>query len=141
MANLSAIAFFPVCLTTCIRWRAVNPFWWQLLCGNAESSMQDSGNGQSYRHCRVTRKSEHLSMLSTTILEPWRKCLLFLCRCDTDRTIVFCCTNDSCAQIYLHIRYQLDREFTEPIGAPDLARFQLVDMLMACTEQDVKSKM
>lgn len=51
---------------------------------------------------------------------------------------MFCRTYDSCARIYLYIRNRLGKEFTEPFGAPDLARFRLVDMFTACTERDVK---
>ncbi len=43
------------------------------------------------------------------------------CRCTTDKTIVFCRTYDSCAHIYLYMRNRLGKEFTEPVGAPDLA--------------------
>ena len=65
---------------------------------------------------------------------------LLRCRITTDRTIVFCRTYDSCADIYLYIRSRLAEEFTEPVGAPDLARFRLVDMFTACTERDVKEQ-
>ena len=63
---------------------------------------------------------------------------LLRCRSTTDRVIVFCRTYDSCADIYLYLRSRLGREFTEPIGAPDFARFRLVDMFTACTERDIK---
>ena len=36
------------------------------------------------------------------------------------------------------MRNQLGEELTEPIGAPDLAMFQLVDMFTSCTSHDVK---
>ena len=65
---------------------------------------------------------------------------LLQCRCTTDRVIVFCRTYDSCANIYLYIRNRLGRDFTEPIGAPDLARFRLVDMFTACTDREVKEQ-
>ena len=53
---------------------------------------------------------------------------------------MFCRTYDSCADIYLYIRSRLAKEFTEPVGAPDLARFRLVDMFTAYTERDVKKQ-
>lgn len=33
---------------------------------------------------------------------------------------------------------RLGKEFTEPISAPDLARFRLIDMFTACTDREVK---
>lgn len=56
----------------------------------------------------------------------------------TVKTIVFCRTYDACSQLYLFMKCRLGQEFTEPIGAPDLARFRLVDMFSACTHQKVK---
>ena len=36
------------------------------------------------------------------------------------------------------MKSRLSKEFTEPVGAPDLARFRLVDMFSACIHPDVK---
>ena len=36
------------------------------------------------------------------------------------------------------MKSRLNKQFTEPVGAPDLARFRLVDMFSACTHPDVK---
>lgn len=60
------------------------------------------------------------------------------CRQTTDKEIVFCRTYDNCARIYLYMKSRLNEQFTEPVGAPDLARFHLVDMFSACTHPDVK---
>ena len=60
------------------------------------------------------------------------------CRQLTDRVIVFCRTYDSCSLIYLFTRSRLGKELTEPVGAPDLAMFRLVDMFTSCTRPDVK---
>ena len=60
------------------------------------------------------------------------------CRQTCDKTIIFCRTYDHCAHIYLFMKSRLSKEFTEPIGAPDLARFRLVDMFSAYTHPDVK---
>lgn len=60
------------------------------------------------------------------------------CRQTTDKTIIFCRTYDHCARIYLYMKSRLTKQFTEPIGAPDLARFRLIDMFSACTHPDVK---
>ena len=56
----------------------------------------------------------------------------------TDRTIIFCRTYDSCARIYIYIKYQLGKESTEPVGSPDLGPYRLVDMFCSCTEEAVK---
>ena len=36
------------------------------------------------------------------------------------------------------MKSRLNKQYTEPVGAPDLARFRLVDMFSACTHPDVK---
>ena len=56
----------------------------------------------------------------------------------TDKTIIFCHSYDSCSKIYLFLKNQLGKEFTDPIGAPDLAMFCLVDMFLECTYKEVK---
>ena len=60
------------------------------------------------------------------------------CRHTTQRTIVFCHTYDACGQIYLFLKCRLGKESTEPVGAPDVAKFRLVDMFSACTHPKVK---
>ena len=41
---------------------------------------------------------------------------------------------------YFFFRDGLGREFTEPIGSPDLSRFRLVDMFTSVTDAEVKSQ-
>ena len=57
-----------------------------------------------------------------------------------ERTIIFCRTYDSTGQIYLFLQNGMGREFTHPVGAPNLPRFRLVDMFSACTRPDVKDE-
>ena len=52
------------------------------------------------------------------------------------RVIVFCRTYDSVATIYTFFKRSLK---TFPHGAPDLARFRLVDMYTKCTHQHTKN--
>ena len=54
------------------------------------------------------------------------------------RLIIYCRTFGDCADLYLYFKSYLGRGFTEPPGAPDLARFRSVDMFMSCTEEIVK---
>ena len=62
-------------------------------------------------------------------------------RCQTtmDRLIIFCRTYNSCARIYLLMKHRLGIQFTEPIGAPDLAVFRIVDMFSSCTDPKIKN--
>ena len=53
-------------------------------------------------------------------------------------TIFFCRTYDSCSSIYLFMRNKLGKKLTEPIGAPDCARYRVMDMFTACAHPDVK---
>ena len=55
-----------------------------------------------------------------------------------DKVIVFCCTYDDSSRIYLFIRSRLGVLGVQPVGAPDLSRFRLVEMFTACTHKDVK---
>ena len=55
-----------------------------------------------------------------------------------DRVIIFCRTYDDCSHIYMFLRSRLGREGVNPIGAPDLARFRIVDMFSVCTHPPVK---
>ena len=55
-----------------------------------------------------------------------------------NKTIVFCRTYDECSRIYLFLRNRLGEEGVQPIGAPDLSRFRLVELFTACTLKCVK---
>ena len=67
---------------------------------------------------------------------------LKLKRTNTERTIIFCRTHDNttggCSEVYLYIRSRLQEEFTDPIGAPDKAKYRMVDMFTSCTHPTVK---
>ena len=54
------------------------------------------------------------------------------------RMIIFCRRYEECAALYQFFRLSLGNEFTEPIGAPNLSRFRLVDMFTHPTKKDVK---
>lgn len=57
------------------------------------------------------------------------------------RIIVFCQRIEDTADLYIHFRYKLQADFTEPPGAPDnLQRFRLVDMLHSCLTADLREK-
>ena len=57
-----------------------------------------------------------------------------------DKIIVFCRTYvyDDCSRIYLFLRSRLGSEGVQPIAAPDLSRFRLVELFTACTQKSVK---
>ena len=54
------------------------------------------------------------------------------------KIIIFCRKYDECSKIYRLFKSRLRDNFTEPIGAPDLARFRKVDMFCKCTVVGVK---
>ena len=56
-----------------------------------------------------------------------------------DKVIIFCRTYDESSRIYLFMRNWLSMFGVQPIGAPDLAQFRLVDLFTACTHKDVKN--
>ena len=59
-------------------------------------------------------------------------------RLDLPRIIIYCRIIEQCSSLYLFFKEQLDREFTEPPGAPDLPKYRLIDMFTSCTEPAVK---
>lgn len=50
------------------------------------------------------------------------------------RMIIYGCLYDVCADIYLFFKSQLGEQFTEPIDAPDITGYQLVDMFTSVTD-------
>ena len=59
-------------------------------------------------------------------------------RKDFPRTIIYCQRLVECGRIYRHLRDSLGREFTEPVGAPDLPQFRLVDMFHSSIDVEIK---
>ena len=59
-------------------------------------------------------------------------------RLQTPRTVIFCRSYEDVGYIYSFITRSLGAKCVEPIGAPNIACFRLVDMFTACTEQKVK---
>ena len=54
------------------------------------------------------------------------------------RVIIYCQRCEECALIYHYFLDLLKKEFTEPIGAPNLSRFRLVDFYTGVTRKDVQ---
>lgn len=54
------------------------------------------------------------------------------------RVIFYCRSYNDSADIYLYFLDKLGSSFTEPVGAPNLSRFRLVDMFTSVTDQAVK---
>lgn len=60
------------------------------------------------------------------------------CRTGMDRVIIFCRSYDNAGYIYAYLTNRLGKEVLEPIGAPNLSVYRLVDMFTACTPKKVK---
>ena len=59
-------------------------------------------------------------------------------RISMPRIIIYGKSFSICADIYLFFRAELGESITEPIGAPNLARFRLVDVFTSVTDQHQK---
>ena len=59
-------------------------------------------------------------------------------RANMPRVIIFCKRCEECAMLYQFFLSNLQEEFTEPVGAPNLSRYRLVDMYMSATDESVK---
>ena len=60
-------------------------------------------------------------------------------RSKTGKVIIFCRSYNDCSHVYLFLKSKLGAERLEPVGAPDMAPFRLVDMFTACTHPAVKN--
>ena len=54
--------------------------------------------------------------------------------------IIYCHRVKDCSKLYFNFRSGLGDGFTEPLDAPDLYRFRLVDMFSSRTDKSVKSQ-
>ena len=54
------------------------------------------------------------------------------------RTIIYCQTQDNCAQLYLFVKFLLGKERVEPLGAPDIPEFWLFDYFTSAIHSSVK---
>ena len=54
------------------------------------------------------------------------------------RTIIYCQKLSDCGRLYLYFKKNLGKEFVEPLDAPDLPQFRLVDMYHSSTDPIVK---
>ena len=59
------------------------------------------------------------------------------CHCHA-RVIIYCRRCEECAELYHFFHSSLKQEFTEPVGAPNLAMFRLVDMYTGVTRKSIQ---
>ena len=59
-------------------------------------------------------------------------------RARMEKTIIFCRSYAQCCDLYGFFKSCMGDEIREPVSAPDLARYRLVDMFTACTTTNVK---
>ena len=55
-------------------------------------------------------------------------------RCSFPRTLIYGRTFDICADVYIHFQRELGEAFTEPLDAPNLQQFRLVEMFTSVTK-------
>jgi len=56
------------------------------------------------------------------------------------KTIIYVRSYDMCADIYLFLKSQLQEQFTQPVDAPDLPEFRMVEMFTSLIEDSHKSQ-
>ena len=64
--------------------------------------------------------------------------ILKVLRKEFPRLLIFCKKHDECSAMYRMLRMYMGIEFTEPPGAPHLAKYRLADMYTKCTHPQVK---
>ena len=65
---------------------------------------------------------------------------LKLWRATMSRTIIYCKRYEEVTTIYRLFKRLMGKSFTEPVSAPDLPQYRLVDMYTKCTDVSVKEK-
>ena len=75
----------------------------------------------------VQSKSDIIEETFASLLEELRRW-----RVTMDKTIIFCCSCNSCVPIYHFLRSHLNKQSTEPVGYPDLLKFRILEMFTAC---------
>ena len=81
----------------------------------------------------VNTERESIELTFASLVEEVRKF-----RQSTERTIVFCRMYDDAGYMYSFFLSRLKVESHEPIGAPDLSKYRLIDLFTACTPKSVK---
>ena len=61
-------------------------------------------------------------------------------RIKTRRVIIYCRSFKECADLYNFFQTGLGDGFTEPIDAPDLSKYSLVEMFSSCTEDHIREQ-
>ena len=84
-------------------------------------------------HYTVVLKTASIEETFSPMVEEVR-----LQRLHTPRAVVFCRSYEDVAYLYSFFNDSLGKEATEPIGAPHLSQFRLVEMFSAWTETSVK---
>ena len=84
-------------------------------------------------HYSVQKKGATIEETFSLLVEELRQKRLY-----TPCTVVFCRSYEDVGYLYSFITRSLGTEAVESIGAPNIARFRLVDMFTVCTEQKVK---
>ena len=76
----------------------------------------------------------------TTLEEVFMPLLMKLksFRCKLPRVIIFCRKCQECVKLYNFFFYSMREEFTEPVAAPNLPIFRLVDMYTGATRKSVQ---
>ena len=59
-------------------------------------------------------------------------------RTNTDRTIIFCHSYNSCITVYYYFKSSMGKHLSHPEGYPNLAELRMVDMYTTCTHSVVK---
>ena len=81
----------------------------------------------------VTKSEENLIEAFIPLLEKL-KCK----HTDFPKTIIYCQKLSDCGRLYLIFRDFLGQQFRDPIDAPDMPQYRLVDMYHSCTDPIVK---
>ena len=94
----------------------------------------------SFSNIRQTQLSYWVKEAPKNMEKVFGSLVVKLCqqRVKMARVLIYCRRCEECASIYYFFRSQLQHEVTEPLSAPNLSCFRLVDMFTSITHKDVQ---
>lgn len=76
----------------------------------------------------VSKKEMDVEESFASLVEELKKCRMLM-----DRVIIFCRRYDDVSHIFCYFKSRLGNGAFEPVGAPNLAKYRIVNMFTACT--------
>lgn len=61
-------------------------------------------------------------------------------RTEYPKTIIYCRKLEECADLYIFFQDQMGIQFVNPVNAPSLSKYRMVEMFTSCTDETIKTQ-